>query len=86
MRPALTAASAALFLVALAGCAPERAGSPVHPNVMIVREFGLPLISLTIVSVVLLAIMGWIAANVKTPAVRPHPARNIHRPLEVEVS
>lgn len=39
MRPALTAAFAALFLIALAGCVPERAGSPLHPTVMIVREF-----------------------------------------------
>src|SRR5258708_6733077 len=39
MRSVLTAASAALFAVALAGCVPERAGSPVHPNPIIVREF-----------------------------------------------
>ena len=38
MRPALTAASAALFLIALAGCVPERAGSPVRANLIIVRE------------------------------------------------
>ena len=35
----LTAAAAALFLVALAGCAPEAANSHVHPNLIIVREF-----------------------------------------------
>src|SRR6266851_9898575 len=39
MRSVLTAASAALFAVALAGCVPERAGSPAHPNPIIVREF-----------------------------------------------
>lgn len=39
MRPFLTALSAALFAVALAGCVPERAGGPAHPNPIIVREF-----------------------------------------------
>ena len=39
MRSVLTAASAGLFAVALAGCVPERAGSPAHPNPIIVREF-----------------------------------------------
>lgn len=39
MRSALTAAAAALFLVALAGCVPERAAGPAHPNPIIVREF-----------------------------------------------
>ena len=39
MRPALTAAAAALFLIALAGCVPEGVGSAVHPNLIIVREF-----------------------------------------------
>ncbi|HLW68725.1 MAG TPA: NADH-quinone oxidoreductase subunit NuoH [Gemmataceae bacterium] len=53
--------------------------------VMIVREFGLPLITLTIVSIVLLIVMGYIAATVKAPPVR-HVARNVHRPIEVEVS
>ena len=38
MRSLLTAA-AALLIVALAGCVPERAGSAVHPNPIIVREF-----------------------------------------------
>jgi hypothetical protein len=37
MRSLLTAAT--LLIVALAGCVPERAGSPVHPNPIIVREF-----------------------------------------------
>jgi hypothetical protein len=39
MRSALTAAFTSLVLIALAGCVPERAGSPAHPNVIIVREF-----------------------------------------------
>ena len=39
MRPALTAASASLFLVIFAGCVPQPAGSPAHPNPIIVREF-----------------------------------------------
>ena len=39
MRSLLTAISAVLFVVALAGCVPERAGSPAHPNPIIVREF-----------------------------------------------
>jgi hypothetical protein len=39
MRSVLTAISAALFVVALAGCVPERGGGPVHPNPIIVREF-----------------------------------------------
>ncbi len=39
MRSLLTAVSAVLFVVALAGCVPERAGSPAHPNPIIVREF-----------------------------------------------
>ena len=43
MRSVLTAASTALFAVALAGCVPERAGSPVHPNPIIVREFAFSL-------------------------------------------
>jgi hypothetical protein len=37
MRLMLTAASAALFLAGLAGCAPQ--GAPAHPNPIIVREF-----------------------------------------------
>ena len=48
MRSALTAASAALFLVALVGCVPERAGSPAHPNPIIVREFTYSLGNLTL--------------------------------------
>src|SRR5881394_211061 len=43
MRSVLTAISAALFLAALAGCVPERGGSPVHPNPIIVREFSFSL-------------------------------------------
>src|SRR5258708_25360500 len=39
MRLVLTAAAAALFGVALTGCVPELAGSPAHPNPIIVREF-----------------------------------------------
>ena len=39
MRPALTAASASLLLVILAGCVPQVAGGPDHPNPIIVREF-----------------------------------------------
>jgi hypothetical protein len=39
MRPALTAASASLLLVILAGCVPQVAGDPAHPNPIIVREF-----------------------------------------------
>jgi len=39
MRSVLIVVSAALFIVALSGCVPERAGSPVHPNPIIVREF-----------------------------------------------
>ena len=39
MRSVLTAAFAALFVVALAGCVPQAAGPPVHPNPIIVREF-----------------------------------------------
>jgi hypothetical protein len=38
-RSVLTVAFVALFVVALAGCAPERAGSLAHPNPIIVREF-----------------------------------------------
>src|SRR6266700_120359 len=38
MRPALSAASAALLLVVLAGCVPQPGGL-VHPNPIIVREF-----------------------------------------------
>jgi NADH-quinone oxidoreductase subunit H len=53
--------------------------------VMIVREFGLPLITLTVVSIVLLIVMGYIAATVKAPPGRPHAARNVHRKLEVEI-
>jgi NADH-quinone oxidoreductase subunit H len=52
--------------------------------VMIVREFGLPLITLTIVSLLLLIVMGYIAAKGKSAPVRPQPARNVHRPLEAE--
>ncbi len=48
MRSALIAAAAALFLVALAGCVPERAGSPVHPNPIIVREFAFSLGDMTL--------------------------------------
>ena len=43
MRSVLTAVSAALFAVTLAGCVPERGGSPVHPNPIIVREFSFSL-------------------------------------------
>jgi hypothetical protein len=43
MRSVLTAASAALFAVALAGCVPDRAGNPAHPNPIIVREFAFSL-------------------------------------------
>ncbi len=39
IRSTLTAAAAALFLVALAGCLPQAAGPPAHPNPIIVREF-----------------------------------------------
>jgi hypothetical protein len=39
MRPTLTAASAFLLLAILAGCVPQPAGSPAHPNPIIVREF-----------------------------------------------
>ena len=39
MRPALTAASASLLLVILAGCVPQVAGGPARPNPIIVREF-----------------------------------------------
>ena len=39
MRPALTAASASLVLVILAGCVPQVAEGPAHPNPIIVREF-----------------------------------------------
>src|SRR5437773_6610252 len=39
MRSVLTTAFAALFVALLAGCVPERAGSAVHPNPIIVREF-----------------------------------------------
>jgi hypothetical protein len=39
MRSVLTAVFAALFVVALAGCVPERGGSLAHPNPIIVREF-----------------------------------------------
>src|SRR5712691_2532860 len=39
MRSVLTAVSAALFAVTLAGCVPEHGGSTVHPNPIIVREF-----------------------------------------------
>ncbi len=39
MRSVLTVVSAALFGVALAGCVPERTGSAIHPNPIIVREF-----------------------------------------------
>ena len=40
MRSALTAAAAALFLVALAGCVPQsQTAAPAHPNLIIVREF-----------------------------------------------
>jgi hypothetical protein len=39
MRPLLTALSTALLVVALGGCVPERAGGPVHPTPIIVREF-----------------------------------------------
>ncbi len=39
MRTSLTAASAFLLLVILAGCVPQPAGSPAHPNPIIVREF-----------------------------------------------
>ena len=39
MRLVLTAAAAALLGIALAGCVPELAGSPAHPNPIIVREF-----------------------------------------------
>ncbi len=39
MRPDLTAASAFLLLVILAGCVPQSAGGPAHPNPIIVREF-----------------------------------------------
>ncbi len=39
MRSVLTAVSAALCVVALAGCVPGRTGSPAHPNPIIVREF-----------------------------------------------
>src|SRR5947208_15641557 len=39
LRLVLTAAAAALLGVALAGCVPELAGSPAHPNPIIVREF-----------------------------------------------
>jgi NADH-quinone oxidoreductase subunit H len=53
--------------------------------VMIIREIGLPLISLTIVSVLLLIVVGYIATKVKTaPAARLHVAKNVHRKLEVE--
>jgi len=38
MRSVLTAAAAALLIVALAGCVPQTA-SPAHPNPIIVREF-----------------------------------------------
>src|SRR5947207_8057365 len=41
MGPGLTAAAAALVLLVLAGCMPERA--PAHPNPIIVREFGFSL-------------------------------------------
>jgi hypothetical protein len=39
MRSVLTVLSAALFVGTLAGCVPERAGGPAHPNPIIVREF-----------------------------------------------
>ena len=39
MRSVLTTGFAALFVIALAGCVPDRAGSAVHPNPIIVREF-----------------------------------------------
>jgi hypothetical protein len=43
MRSGLKAAAAALFLVALAGCVPQGAGPPAHPNPIIVREFAFSL-------------------------------------------
>jgi hypothetical protein len=39
MRPTLTAVSAFLLLVSLAGCVPQGAGNLAHPNPIIVREF-----------------------------------------------
>ena len=42
MRLVLTVVSAALFVLALAGCVPQTAGPPAHPNPIIVREFGAP--------------------------------------------
>jgi hypothetical protein len=39
MRPALSAVSAVLLLVVLAGCVPQPAGGLAHPNPIIVREF-----------------------------------------------
>ncbi len=48
MRSALTAAAASLFLVALAGCVPQAAGPPAHPNPIIVREFAFSLGDVTL--------------------------------------
>jgi hypothetical protein len=48
MRSALTAAAASLFLVALAGCLPQAAGPPAHPNPIIVREFAFSLGDVTL--------------------------------------
>src|SRR5579862_9199275 len=39
MRSVLTVAALALWVVALAGCVPERVGGAAHPSPIIVREF-----------------------------------------------
>jgi NADH-quinone oxidoreductase subunit H len=53
--------------------------------VMVIREFQLPLITITGTSVALLIAMGWIGTRMTKRDVKPHVARNVHRRIEAGV-
>jgi NADH-quinone oxidoreductase subunit H len=55
-------------------------------GVVIVREFDLPKICVTVLSLALLVGAGLVVPHLITPNVRPRPARNVHRQIPVNVS